>query len=232
MSAVSVIAIDGPAASGKSSTAQAVARTLGACYLDSGALYRALTVVDLESGAPETGELLRRAEDRGLGLERIADGIVPVLDGLAAEPRLRTEAVNARVSSLSAVPEVRDWVNARLREAAHRTEASGGARPLLVLDGRDIGTVVFPDAPVKIFLTATPEARARRRLLQRGLPIDPERLARESAELGERDRQDRARLIAPLRQARDAIVLDTTDMAFERQVDEIVQVARKLLSLR
>lgn len=231
MTAVSVIAIDGPAASGKSSTAQAVARVLGAFHLDSGALYRALTVVDLESEAPRAGELLRRAEDRGLGLERIADGIVPVLDGQAAEPRLRTEAVNTRVSSLSAVPEVRDWVNGRLREAARRTEAFGGNRPLLVLDGRDIGTVVFPDAPLKIFLTATPEARARRRLLQRGLSIDPVRLARESAELAERDRQDRARVIAPLRQAPDAVVLDTTDMPFQRQVDEIAQLARKRLSL-
>jgi cytidylate kinase len=229
---VSVIAIDGPAASGKSSTAQAVARALGAFHLDSGALYRALTLVDLEAGAPGVDQLLRRAEDRGLGLERVADGIVPVLDGRAAEPRLRSEAVNARVSAVSAVPAVREWVNGRLREAAHRTGALAGSRPLLVLDGRDIGTVVFPDAPVKIFLTATPEARARRRLLQRGVPIDPERLARESAELADRDRQDRARPVAPLRQAPDAIVLDTTDMPFDRQVGEIVEVARKRLSLR
>lgn len=232
MSAVSVIAIDGPAASGKSSTAQAVARSLGAFHLDSGALYRALTVVDLESGSPGVPELLRRAENRGLGLELVAEGIVPVLDGEVAEPWLRTEAVNARVSSLSAVLEVRDWVNTRLREAARRTSGFGGDRPLLVLDGRDIGTVVFPDAPVKFFLTATPEARARRRLVQRGLSIDSERLARESAELAERDRQDQARAVAPLRQAPDAIVLDTTDMPFERQVAEIVAVARKRLSLR
>jgi cytidylate kinase len=227
-----VIAIDGPAASGKSSTAQAVARALGAFHLDSGALYRALTVVELELDPATVGELLRRAELRGLRLERVAHGIVPVLDGLAAEPRLRNEAVNSRVSFVSAIPEVREWVNDRLRQAAHRTEASGGARPLLVLDGRDIGTVVFPDAPVKVFLTATPEARARRRLLQRGVLIDPERLAHESAELAERDQQDRAREIAPLRQAEDAVVLDTTDMPFQRQVDEIVSLARKRLSLR
>ena len=135
MSRVSVIAIDGPAASGKSSTAQAVARALGAFHLDSGALYRALTVVELESAPATAGELLRRAELRGLGLERIAHGIVPVLDGLAAEPRLRSEAVNTRVSFVSAIPEIREWVNDRLRQAAHRTETSGGARPLLVLDG-------------------------------------------------------------------------------------------------
>lgn len=232
MTSVSVIAIDGPAASGKSSTAEAVARVLKAFHLDSGALYRALTVVDLESGSASVGELLRQAEARGLGLERVGDGIVPMLDGRPAEPRLRTEAVNAKVSAVSSIPEVREWVNRRLREAAHRTESLRDSRPLLVLDGRDIGTVVFPDAALKIFLTATPEARARRRLLQRGLAIDPERLARETAELAERDRQDRARAVAPLRQADDAIVLDTTDMAFDRQVDEIVFLARKRLSHR
>ena len=232
MTAVSVVAIDGPAASGKSSTALAVARALGAFHLDSGALYRGLTVVDLEAGSPGAAELLRHAEERGLGLERREDGIVPVLDGLAAEPRLRTEAVNSRVSALSAIPEVRDWVNARLRAAAHRTEAFGGNRPVLVLDGRDIGTVVFPDAPLKVFLTATPEARAERRLLQRGFAVDPARLARESAELAERDRQDRARVVAPLRQAPDAVVLDTTELPFQRQVDLIVDFARKRLSLR
>jgi cytidylate kinase len=232
VTSVSVIAIDGPAASGKSSTAEAVARVLKAFHLDSGALYRALTVVDLESGSPSVGELLRQAEARGLGLERDGDGIVPMLDGRPAESRLRTEAVNAKVSAVSSVPEVREWVNRRLREAAHRTESPGNSRPLLVLDGRDIGTVVFPDAPLKVFLTATPEARARRRLLQRGHPIDAERLSRESADLAERDRQDRARAVAPLRQAPDAIVLDTTDMAFERQVSEIADLARKRLSLR
>jgi cytidylate kinase len=162
----------------------------------------------------------------------VGDGIVPMFDGRPAEPRLRTEAVNARVSALSSVPEVREWVNRRLREAAHQTESIGASRPLLVLDGRDIGTVVFPDAPLKIFLTATPEARARRRLLQRGLAIDAERLARESAELAERDRQDRARAVAPLRQAEDAVVLDTTGMAFDLQVAEIADLARKRLSLR
>lgn len=232
MTSVSVIAIDGPAASGKSSTAEAVAHTLKAFHLDSGALYRALTVVDLESGSPPVGELLRRAEGRGLGLARVGDGIVPMLDGRPAESRLRTEAVNAKVSAVSSVPEVREWVNRRLREAAHQTETFGDSRPLLVLDGRDIGTVVFPDAPLKIFLTATPEARARRRLLQRGHPIDAECLSRESVDLAERDSQDRARAVAPLRQAADAIVLDTTDMAFERQVSEIADLARKRLSLR
>jgi cytidylate kinase len=224
---VQVIAIDGPAASGKSTTALAVARRLGAIHLDSGALYRALTVVALEEGSLDPATLLRRAGERGLGLTRSDDGIVPVLDGQDVEPRLRTAPVNERVSALSAIPELRGWVNRELRAAALETGGEG----LVVLDGRDIGTAVFPDAPVKVFLTATPEARARRRLLQRGAYPDPGLIAREAAALAERDRQDRARSVAPLRQAQDAVLLDTTDLEFEDQVREIVKLARERLSL-
>ena len=112
-----VVAIDGPAASGKSSTALAVAGALGAVHLDSGALYRAVTLVALETGAGDPEALLRRAEQRGLRLERFADGIHPVLDGSRAEARLRSPEVNARVSEVSAVPQVREWVNRRLRGA-------------------------------------------------------------------------------------------------------------------
>jgi cytidylate kinase len=224
--AARVLAIDGPAASGKSSTAEAVARALEAVHLDSGALYRALTVVALDAGTDDPAVILRRAGERGLGLVRQGRTFVPVLDGRSAEPRLRDPAVNARVSGVSAQPALRAWVNARLREAAR---AAGPA--ILVLDGRDIGTTVFPDAPLKIFLTATPEVRARRRLLQRGETPSPERLAREAAELAERDRQDRVRAVAPLRQAPDAIVLDTSGLGFAEQVEFIVSLARERLSL-
>ena len=126
MSPVPVIAIDGPAASGKSSTAMAVARALGAVHLDSGSLYRALTAVALELPSPDPETLLRRAEERGLGLVRGDRGIVPVLDGRPAEPLLRTAAVNARVSAVSALPLVRGWVNQRLRAAV--SEGGGGPR--------------------------------------------------------------------------------------------------------
>lgn len=224
--AARVLAIDGPAASGKSTTALAVARALDAVHLDSGALYRALTVVALEAGTGDPAAILRRAEERGLGLVRQDRALVPVLDGRSAEPLLRDPAVNARVSALSARPAIRAWVNARLREAAR---AAGPV--ILVLDGRDIGTAVFPDAPLKIFLTATPEARAGRRLRQRGETPSPERIAREAADLAERDRQDRARTTAPLRQAPDAILLDTTGLGFEEQVEAIVALARERLSL-
>ena len=217
-----VIAIDGPAASGKSTTAAAVARALGVAHLDSGALYRGLTAValDLADRAPDA--IVRSAEARGLGF-READGeLVPVLDGRAAESLIRSAEVTALVSEVSAMPRLRQWVDARLHEAA------GSGRPL-VLDGRDIGTVVFPAAPVKVFLTATPEARARRRLLQRGLAPSPADVAREAALLAERDRQDSSRPVAPLRRAEDAVLLDTSGMGFEQQVAEIVRLVRARL---
>lgn len=217
-----VIAIDGPSASGKSSTATAVAREIGALHLDSGALYRALTAVarDLPD---RTGEaVVRVAEARDLELREIAGELVPFLDGRDVEPLLRTPEVTSLVSEVSAMGPVRDWVNARLRAAVHTD------RPV-VIDGRDIGTVVFPRAPVKIFLIATPEARARRRLLQRGQDPDPAQIAREAARLAERDRLDSSRVIAPLAPAADAVVLDTTGLGFEEQIGQIVRVVRERL---
>jgi len=217
-----VLAIDGPAASGKSTTAGAVARELGALHLDSGALYRAITAVAEQLASADPAEVLRAVAARGLELRQAGGSLLPFLDDRDAEPLLRTPVVNARVSEVSAWPAVRAWVNARLREASAGTG-------LLVLDGRDIGTAVFPDAPVKIFLTATPEARARRRLLQRGRAAGPAELAREAALLSERDRRDSARPVAPLLRAPDAVLLDTTAMTFEEQVGEIVRVARARL---
>jgi cytidylate kinase len=222
-----VIAIDGPAASGKSTTAVAVARELGAAHLDSGALYRALAVVALELERLDSGALLRAAELRGLALRGVDSGIVPFLDGQDAEPLLRSPEVNGLVSEVSALPEVREWVNARLREAVKAVGRSRGQ--LVIVDGRDIGTAVFPDAPVKVFLTASPEARARRRLLQRGVLPGPAEVDREAAELAERDRRDRARAVAPLRQAADAMLLDTTNLGFADQVQEIVALVRRRL---
>jgi CMP/dCMP kinase len=216
-----VIAIDGPAASGKSSTAAAVARELGALHLDSGALYRAMTVVHLEDGGDES-EVVSHAEQRGLGLREAGGALVPFLDDSDAEPLLRTPAVNHAVSMVSAWPAVRAWVTARLREAA------SGNRPV-VFDGRDIGTAVFPDAPVKIFLTATPEARARRRLLQQGLGADAAELRREAAALVERDHKDSTRPVAPLQRAEDAELVDSTELDFSEAVGEIVRIVRRRL---
>lgn len=197
-----------------------MARAIGAVHLDSGALYRALTAVAADLPERTADAVVRVAEARDLELREVGGELVPFLDGRDAEHLLRTPEVTALVSEVSALSGVRDWVNARLRGAARSD------RPV-VIDGRDIGTVVFPRAPVKIFLTATPEARARRRLLQRGEEPDPARVRREAARLTERDRLDSTRPVAPLSAASDAVVLDTTDLDFDEQIGRIVRVVRE-----
>jgi cytidylate kinase len=213
-----VVAIDGPAASGKSTTAAAVARKLGFQHVDSGALYRALTLValDLDPDA-SPGDIIHAAERRDLRLRSDPDRVWVLLEGADAEPRIRSAEVTAKVSAVSAMPEIRSWVNHRLRQLAE------GHRPL-VLDGRDIGTAVFPDARVKIFLVAPPAVRAERRLRQRGQHVDDDVLARETARIAARDHADSTRLAAPLLAAPDAIQLDTSGLSFEQQVDRIVAV--------
>jgi cytidylate kinase len=223
-----VIAIDGPSASGKSSTADAVAHALGLVHLDSGALYRGLTRVaidlagtgSLPSGALDAAAISAEAERRGLALREVRGRYFAWMDGRPAEDRIRTAEVTAGVSAVSAVPALRDWVDRRLRNTA-----AGG--PGAVVDGRDIGTVVFPGAPLKIFLIASPAARARRRLEQRGEGLDAARLAAETARLAARDEADSRRAVAPLHMAADALPLDGTDLSFEEQVAWIVARAQE-----
>lgn len=264
-----VIAIDGPAASGKSSTAAAVAARLGWAHLDSGALYRAVTLAALDNvgdgggggegggggggkGAararrPRPGATERRAsgEEReewgqrgraspwgALQIVAIAErlpvrlvlvGAVfrPEVAGVDVGDAIRSERVTQRVSEIAALREVRHWVNVQQRDAVLR-HARG-----VVVDGRDIGTVVFPDAPLKVFLTASPEERARRRLAQQGRTIDPTELRREAAALAARDQADSSRAVAPLRAAADAVRLDTTALSLEEQVNRVVALARE-----
>ena len=218
-----VIAIDGPAASGKSSTAGRVAARLGWAHLDSGALYRALTLVGLDHLGEEDWSpqrLLALAEDLPVRLVLADETFRPEVAGVDVEQAIRSPRVTQRVSRLAAMPDVRVWVNQRQRRAV--TEHPAG----VVVDGRDIGTVVFPDAPLKIFLTAAPDERARRRLSQRGEAWDDARLSLESAALAARDDQDAKRDVAPLRPATDAILMDTTQLTFIEQVDQIVALAR------
>jgi cytidylate kinase len=230
-----VIAIDGPSASGKSSTARAVAEALGFAHLDSGSLYRGVTLVALREGmrrglsasgairdlTPET--VLRAAEDRGLMLQSDGTGFAAYLDGEPAEDALRATDVTAHVSAIAAIPVVREWVNTRLRAMVRAGQD-------VVVDGRDIGTVVFPDAELKIFLTASPEARAGRRISQRGMAVRPEHLDAETQALAARDQADSTRDIAPLKPADDAVHLDTTTMDFADQVRFIVDRARQIFS--
>ncbi|HET8623307.1 MAG TPA: (d)CMP kinase [Gemmatimonadales bacterium] len=225
-----VIAIDGPAASGKSSTARSVAEALGFQHLDSGALYRGVTLaaIDLarERGLPDAEPLevldpetiLRSAEDRGLMLQPDGHGFTAYYAGEPVDTSIRSPEVTARVSAVSAVAVIREWINARLRAMVR-------AGMDVVVDGRDIGTVVFPDADLKIFLTATPQARAARRLVQQGSRADPAAVAREAEHLAARDRADSTRAIAPLTRAGDAIELDTTELDFAEQVARIVALA-------
>ena len=227
-----VIAIDGPSAAGKSSTARAVAVALGFAHLDSGSLYRGVTLVALREAArrgasgdplraldPET--ILRAAEDRGLMLQPDGAGFTAYLEGVPVDAEIRGPEVTANVSAVSAVPVIREWINTRLRAMVR-------AGRDVVVDGRDIGTVVFPDADLKIFLTASAAARAGRRITQRGLAADAERLEVETAALAARDRADSTRPVAPLTAAPDAVPLDTTAMGFADQVAFIVELARPL----
>jgi cytidylate kinase len=232
-----VIAIDGPSASGKSTTARAVAEALGFAHLDSGSLYRGVTLVAIREAArrERAGEdplavvgpeaILRAAEDRGLMLQPDGAGFAAYLEGEPVDQIIRGSDVTARVSAVSAVPVVREWINSRLRAMVR-------AGRDVVVDGRDIGTVVFPDAELKIFLTATPEARAGRRINQRGNPVDPTGVEAEAVALAARDQADSTRAVAPLKAAPDAVPLDTTTMAFPEQVRFIVELARPIFGPR
>ena len=215
-----VVAIDGPAASGKSSTANEVARRLGFLHVDSGALYRALTLVALDLGDDATAEqIIRAAELRDVRIRVEGQRLWVLMEGADAEPRIRSPEVTALVSPVSAMPPIREWVNKRLRDLA-----KNGAS--LVLDGRDIGTAVFPDATIKVFLDASAETRAKRRLEQHGRATDPAALAAETARIAARDHADSTRAIAPLRAADDAIHIDNGSLTFEEQVDRIVSLVR------
>lgn len=218
-----VIAIDGPAASGKSSTAQWVAQELGFRHVDSGALYRGVTAARLdEGGAPEdwTDASLLAAATR-VGIRPREHSFAVLVDGQEDEERLRGDAVTRSVSAVATRPVVRAWVNAKVRELADGYD--------VVVDGRDIGTAVFPDAQLKIFLVADPWERARRRLLQRlgRRPLDEE-IALETERLVQRDARDATQTV----QARDAILVDTTYLTQREQVERIVALARAVQSER
>ncbi len=214
-----VVTIDGPAASGKSSTAQWVARRLGFRHVDSGALYRAATARTLHSkqapGAWSESDVIRYASEIGL----VPDGtsFVPAHGGVALGDEIRGPDVTAAVSRVAQMPTVRAWVNAMVQGAARRDN--------VVVDGRDMGTAVFPDAAVKIFLVADPWERARRRLKQRlGRGPSDDEIAVETDALVHRDAQDATQSA----QARDAILVDTTYLTQAEQVDRIVSLVRSV----
>jgi CMP/dCMP kinase len=207
-----VIAIDGPAGAGKSTVARGVAEALGLTYLDSGAMYRSVALAALRRGIdPDDAEALG-----GLarGLEIGFDDEAVRLDGEDVSDRIRTPEVGEAASRVATHPEVRDAMVARQRSLIDR----GG----YVAEGRDIGTVVSTDAPLKVFLTASDEERARRRAVETGEPLE-----RVVEEQGRRDARDTEREHGALRPATDAVEVDTTGLGVDEVVDRIVDLARR-----
>lgn len=209
-----IVAIDGPAGAGKSTVARRVADHLGCIRLDTGAIYRAVALAATRAGIPTTD---------GPGLAALVGGLDLAFEGRAVllgaddvSAAIRTAAMSAAASAYSAVPEVRAGLLGLQRRVGAGTDA--------VVDGRDIGTVVFPDAEVKIFLTASAESRAERRYLElteRGEVADLDTVL---AEIRTRDHADSTRAVAPLRQAEDAVLVDTTHLDLEGAVKACVAV--------
>ncbi len=204
-----VIAIDGPAGAGKSTMAAHLARRFGFLNLETGAMYRALALKAIENdvGFEDEAALLRLAAKTRIALQPQVEGNVVVLDGVDVSRRVREGDVTSAASQVSVHPQLRVW----MVEQQRLLGAAGG----VVMEGRDIGTVVFPDAEVKIFLDAAPEVRGSRRYKQGG-PVQAAVTEQAViAELKERDARDRSRAESPLRAAEDAVVLDSTGMTLE-----------------
>ncbi len=222
-----VIAIDGPAASGKSTIANAIAERLNIPYISTGNMYRAVTWYVAKNGISAnnlTAEALKPVLDT-LNLEYVpgASGKYEIrVNGEFPGEQLRTPEVTALSSPLSAVPAVREYLLDKQRDFAKLG--------LVVLEGRDIGTVIFPEARYKFFLTATPEERARRRLCQNGEVVDGATLESVAREIAQRDLQDSTRPIAPLKQAEDAIKIDSTGMDVPQSVNCILDRIRSHFS--
>ncbi len=223
--AVLIVAIDGPASSGKSTTARAVARRLGGLYLDTGAMYRALALAFLRAEEEPTPEgAARLLPEVAVRVSHTEGEMRVALGEEDVSEEIRTQAVGEMASRISALPAVREKLVEAQRAAAHAHEAEGKR---VVLDGRDIGTVVFPEADVKIFVVAEARERARRRqaeLAERGEDVS---LDAVQDEIEARDRKDRERALAPLKKADGAVVLDTTLLSVEEQVAFVVERVRE-----
>lgn len=226
-----IVAIDGPSGSGKSSVAREIACRCGLTYLDTGAMYRSVALVCLERGVdPEdAGAVAQVARDITIEFAAERDGQLVLANGKDVTSAIRTPEVELAVSPVSANPAVREVMVALQRAAGERGD--------VVAEGRDIGTVVFPGADVKVFLSASPEARARRRAVQRqggnlatGKDVAVDAAAEEAilADLVRRDEYDSSREASPLRPADDAVHIDSSELTFEQVVDAILALSPEL----
>jgi cytidylate kinase len=222
-----VIAIDGPAGAGKSTMAAHLARRFGFLNLETGAMYRALALKAIEHdlGFEDEADLLDLADQTRIALQPQREGNVVLLDGVDVSRRVRDKDVTSAASQVSVHPKLREW----MVEQQRKLGATGG----VVMEGRDIGTVVFPDAEVKIFLDAAPEVRGNRRFRQ-ALPgsepeVAPVTEASIIAELKERDARDRNREDSPLRPAEDAVILDSTGLTLDEVLVKAEEIVRSHL---
>jgi cytidylate kinase len=218
------IAIDGPAGSGKSTIAKAVAGRLGIRYMDTGAMYRgiAYTLVKAGISASDVSAVIDSISRTDLKVEYDEEGQHVIVDGEDINGFLRTPELTKMSSDSAVIPEVREKLVAIQQETAKRYD--------IVMDGRDIGTVVMPDAPLKVFMTASPRVRALRRKLEndeKGIPCDLDQL---EAEIIARDHTDSTRKTSPLKQADDAVFLDTSYMTIEEVVDFVIDKVNKVFN--
>lgn len=219
-----IIAIDGPAGAGKSTIAARLARKLGYVNLESGAMYRALALKAIEKDASFDDEtaLVKLAQESRIQLQPTISGNRTWLDGRDISERIRDRDVTEAASKVSVHPRVREWMVARQREMG----VGGG----VVMEGRDIGTMVFPDADLKIFLDADPVVREKRRMEQQ--KIKGEVAANVAADLRERDKRDRTRAASPLVAAKDAVVIDSTSLTEDDVLARVDDLAANLLTER
>jgi CMP/dCMP kinase len=216
-----IIAIDGPAGAGKSTIASRLARKLGYVNLESGAMYRALALqaIDHDASLDDEAALLKLAQQSRIQLEPTLNGNRTLLNGHDISARIRERDVTEAASRVSVHPQVRAWMVARQREMG----ADGG----IVMEGRDIGTKVFPDADLKIFLDADPVVREQRRMQQQ--QIKGEVAANVAADLRERDHRDRTRAASPLMAAEDAVVIDSSRLSEDEVLSRVEELAKKKL---
>lgn len=220
------IAIDGPGGAGKSTVARAVAKQLGFIYVDTGAIYRAIGLKFVRTGKSFTNEnIISVLPGTELSLTHIDGEQHIIIDGEDVSSFIRTQEISSAASKVSAVPEVRAFLLDLQRNIARKNN--------VIMDGRDVGTVILPNAEVKIFLTANVEVRARRRhrgLMAKGLET-PDTFERVLKEVAERDKADSERATAPLKPAEDAVLVDTSDMDFEQSVQTVINIIRRKVNV-